>query len=61
MTKTTVENFKLKRSCPVTAGQRSTLLLAIKEANKDGTLGDKVGLRYFDFQFQVLVLRLLRM
>ena len=56
MTKTTVENFKLKRSCPVTAGQRSTLLLAIKEANKDGTLGAKVGLRYFDFQFQVLVL-----
>ena len=48
MTKTTVENFKMKRSCPVTAAQRSTLLLAMKEANKDGTLGAKVGLRYIE-------------
>ena len=44
--KTTVDTYRTSKKCPVSAAQRSSLQLALKEADRDGSLGAKVGLAY---------------
>ena len=42
VTKTIVDTYRISGRCPVTTAQRSSLLLALKEADRDGSLGAKV-------------------